>query len=146
MNHYTDPGDPNSFSIVDNWTCATCSSPVIPNNGNLGLTFDANIAQASADVSLDSSVTVNSLSIGGSGAATLEANDTGIGITPGTPASSGNALAISIGRALNINNGGSAAIDFSGGAAALNRLGGQINVTDGGTLTLQNSLTSAKKV
>jgi hypothetical protein len=108
-----DPGDPNSFSIADNWSCITCSSAVIPNNGNLGLNFDASITQAGADVSLDSSVTLNSLLIGGSGTATLEANNSGVGITLGTPTSSGNALAISIGGVLNINNGGTLTLQNS---------------------------------
>ena len=138
-----DAVDPNSYSIPDNWNCSTCSSSVIPNNGNLGLTFDTSITQAGADVILDTPAIVNSLLLGGSGTATLEAVNSGVGITLGTPSSSGNALAISLGGVLNINSGGSVAIDFSGGAAALNSLGGQINVTDGGTLTLQNSLTSS---
>ena len=45
-----DPGGPNSYSIGDDWSCITCSSPVAPNNGNLGLTFDASITQTGADV------------------------------------------------------------------------------------------------
>lgn len=138
-----DPGGPN-YSIADNWNCATCSpSSVVPSNGNLGLNFDVSVTLSGADVLLDTPATVNSLSLGGSGTATLEATSSGVGITLGTPSSSGNALAVSIGGVLNINSGGSAAIDFSGGAGALNSSGGQINVTDGGTLTLQNSLTSA---
>jgi hypothetical protein len=107
-----DPGGPNSYSIPDNWSCTTCSSSVIPNDGNLGLTFDASITQASGCHPRYGRYHKQPAP-GGSGRAALEVNTSSVGITLGTPSASGNALAISIGGVLNINSGSSAAIDFS---------------------------------
>ena len=128
------------------WACSDpgCTSPTYPNNGNLGLNYDAVINSGTGDtVALNASgVAVNSMTIGGSGpslSSTLNVTG-GNSITFGTPSvNSGNVLAISNGGVLNVNSGGNATIELSGGAQAWNDTGGQINVTDGGTLTLQNT-------
>ncbi|HKD08533.1 MAG TPA: hypothetical protein VKB79_21710 [Bryobacteraceae bacterium] len=134
-------GGAGNYSNAGNWTCASCPSATFPNNGNLGLTFDATINSGLADsVLLDiTGVVVNSMSIGGSGpTAPSTLNVNGKSLTLGTPSvTSGNVLTISNGGTFSVGSG-SATLELSGGASALNDVGGQISVADGGKLILQN--------
>jgi hypothetical protein len=134
-------GGTGNYSSTANWTCNSCPSPTFPNNGNLGRTFDATINSGFADsVLLDlTGVVVNSMSIGGSGPATPSTlNVNGNSLTLGTSSvTSGNVLAVGSGGVLNVGSG-NATLELSGGAGALNDVGGQISVADGGKLILQN--------
>jgi hypothetical protein len=137
-------GGVGNYQDASQWNCTdpACTSPTYPNNGNLGLNYDATIDSGSGDrVTLSASgITVNSMSIGGSGSSnssTLNVNSGGI--TFGTPSvTSGNVLAVSNGGILNINLS-SLTLELSGGASALNDTGGQINVNETSSLTLQNT-------
>jgi hypothetical protein len=134
-------GGTGNYSNSTKWNCAGCG-PTYPNNTNPGGPFDAIINSGGTDiVNLDISAIINSMSIGGSESSTFNVTG-GNNITFGTYLTTGNAqgnvLAISNGGILNVNNSG-ATLNFSGGGNALNDTGGQINVTNGGTLTLQST-------
>ena len=145
-------GGPGSWSNGGNWSCPTCTGPTSPNNTPTQ-TFDATINSGAGDtVTLDVSSTINSLVLGGSGSmnpSTLtiaSPNNLVLGTTPRRSGPRGHQRSYrsSNGGILNgapaaTPNGGTATLELSGGGTALNAAGGQINVTDGGTLTLQNT-------
>ncbi len=102
-------GGTGNYSGTGNWTRASCPSATFPNNGNLGLTFDASINSGFADsVLLDiTGVVVNNTAIGGSGPATPSTlNINGKSLTLGTSSvTSGNVLTVSSGGTLNVGSG-----------------------------------------
>ncbi len=136
-------GGTGNYSDPGNWTCGACGGSAYPNNGiPFGIGYEATINSGGTDVAnLDVTSIVNSMAIGGTSGGSSTLNVTGgYNLTFGTPSiSSGNVLNIGNGGILNVNSGSAAILEFSGGATGLLGGGGQINVTDGGTLTLQNT-------
>src|SRR5579863_6945766 len=151
-------GGVGNYTNTSLWNCTDpgCTSPTYPSNGNLGLNYDVTIDSGSGDrVTLNTSgVTVDSMSIGGSGPSNSSTliiigmpfgSPNGAGdITIGTPSvTSGNVLAVSNGGILNINFA-SPTLELSGGnkisvPSALIDTGGQVIVNETSTLTIQNT-------
>jgi len=128
----------NNWSDPRNWGCtSSCgSTPASTDDATIG--FGANITFDPP------SATVGSLTLTASGVlniGTPAGAPVNHSLTMGTPNTTfpTNVLTVSNGGVLNISNGGSAVLELSGGASALNDAGGTINVNDGGTLTLQNA-------
>ena len=139
---WTGNGNDGSFGNNLNWDCGgagnTCST--FPNNGTPSPVFDATIN--SGTVNLDVTSIINSLALSNS---TLNVNVNNANpfnnLTVGVPGiSTGNVLAVNNGGVLNISSGNSATLELSAsGTSGYIASAGQINVTDQGTLLLQNS-------